>query len=202
MAYILESGNITEYLKSDDYINFSNVYIQNKAKELFQSLSTDTEKIRAAFEFVRDEISHSADIDSEKVTKTASEVLEAKEGICMSKALLLAALLRCAGIPAGLCYQRLTKGDSPEFGYSLHGLNAVYLKEKNKWIRLDARGNKDGINAQFSEDEEKLAYPIRSEYGELDYRYVFSKPNFLVVQAMKKYNHRKNDVFELSDLVI
>ena len=52
----------------------------------------------------------------------------------------------------------------------IHALNTVYVKDLDKWIRLDARGNKENINACFSLDEEKLAYPIRSELGEVDYR--------------------------------
>ena len=51
----------------------------------------------------------------------------------------------------------------------IHVLNTVYLKDFNKWIRLDAWGNKDTINAYFSLDEEHLAYTIRSELGEIDY---------------------------------
>lgn len=46
------------------------------------------------------------------------------------------------GIPAGICYQRLTLGDTPESGYCIHALNAVYMKRLDRWIRLDARGNK------------------------------------------------------------
>jgi hypothetical protein len=30
----------------------------------------------------------------------------------------------------------------------------------DKWIRLDARGNKENINAYFSLNEERLAYTI------------------------------------------
>ena len=44
-----------------------------------------------------------------------------------------------------------------------------YIKDLNKWIRLDARGNKENINSYFSLDEEHLAYKIRSELGEIDY---------------------------------
>ena len=51
----------------------------------------------------------------------------------------------------------------------IHTLNTVYIKDLNKWIRLDARGNKENVNAQFSLDEECLAYSIRSELGEIDY---------------------------------
>ena len=54
-------------------------------------------------------------------------------------------------------------------GYMIHALNTVYLKDFNKWIRLDARGNKENINAYFSLDEEHLAYTVRSELGEIDY---------------------------------
>ena len=68
-------------------------------------------------------------------------------GICWAKSNLFAALLRANNIPAGICYQRLTLGDTPDTGYCIHALNAVYIKSINKWIRLDARGNKNGINA-------------------------------------------------------
>lgn len=40
--------------------------------------------------------------------------------------------------------------DTPEKGYSLHAFNAVYIKSLEKWIRLDARGNKRGVKAEFS----------------------------------------------------
>lgn len=48
-------------------------------------------------------------------------------------------------------------------------LNTIYIFELNKWIRLDARGNKEGINAQFSIEEEQLAFPIRTYYDKKDY---------------------------------
>ena len=39
--------------------------------------------------------------------------------------------------------------------YCLHGLNWIYLKEFG-WYRVDARGNKEGVNAQFNPLYEKL----------------------------------------------
>ena len=54
--------------------------------------------------------------------------------------------------------------------YMIHVLNTVHVKDLNKWIRLDARGNKENINVYFSLDEEHLAYSIRSEFGEIDYQ--------------------------------
>ena len=43
-----------------------------------------------------------------------------------------------------------------------HGLNGVYVKECKKWMCLDARGNKEGVDARFSLDEECLAFPVRN----------------------------------------
>ena len=95
---------------------------------------------------MRDEIKHSWDVQDKRVTKSATEVLEQEVGICWAKANLLAALLRACGIPTGICYQRLTLGDVPETGFCIHALNAVYIKSLDRWIRLDARGNKTGVD--------------------------------------------------------
>ena len=200
MEFALESNSMEEYLKSDKYIDFYDDSIQEKADELFLSLSSETEKINAAFEFVRDEISHSGDIDSERVTKSASEALEYKEGICITKSLLLAAILRFGGIPTGLCYQRLTKGDTPDTGYAIHGLNAVFLSDEQKWIRLEARGNKEGIDAQFSTDNEKIAFPIRAEYDEIDYPVIYAIPHPKVMEALEKYLNRRDYQFDISSI--
>ena len=54
----------------------------------------------------------------------------------------------------------------------IHALNTLHIKDLNKWIRLDARGNEENINAYFSLDEEHLAYTIQSELGEIDYRII------------------------------
>ena len=130
---------------------------------------SEEDRVRRAFHFVRDDIAHSWDIQSDRVTAKASDVLEHGEGICYAKSHLLAALLRRQNIPAGVCYQRLTLGDTPDTGYCIHALNTVYLASLGRWIRLDARGNKPGVNAQFSLDAEQLAYAVRPEFGECDY---------------------------------
>ena len=97
-------------------------------------------------------------------------MLENKTGICWTKSCLLAALLRANQIPSGISYQLLTRADDASEGYMIHALNTVYIKNLDKWVRLDARGNKENINARFSLDEECLAYLIRAEFGEIDYQ--------------------------------
>lgn len=97
-------------------------------------------------------------------------------------------MLRFFGIPAGFCYQKLCSGHDVNRKF-LHGLNAVYLKDLNRWIRLDARGNKSGVDAQFSIYEEKIAKPIRKELGEEDHPVIFMEPNPVVVEILKKSNN-------------
>ena len=158
-----------EYLMETPSINYMDPLIQEKVRELMSQSEDNMDYIKRSYLFVRDEISHSWDIKTEVVSKTASEVLENKTGICWTKSCLLAALLRANQIPSGISYQLLTRADDDSEGYMIHALNTVYLKDFNKWIRLDARGNKENINACFSLDEECLAYSIRSGFGEIDY---------------------------------
>ncbi len=134
------------------------------------------------FEFVRDEIKHSRDYQLNPVTCKASDVLKYGTGFCYAKSHLLAALLRANNIPAGLCYQRLTvSDDKPPF--CLHGLNAVYL-EKYGWHRVDARGNKSEVQAEFTPPIEKLAFPVIVE-GEADLPEIWSEPLSAIVQVLE-----------------
>ena len=173
---LIIQDDINSYLVFSHYIDGDEASVQKKAKELKKTAGCEIELAKAAYYFVRDEIKHSWDAQDKRVTITASDVLREGVGICWAKANLLAALLRANGIPTGICYQRLTLGDTPESGYCIHALNAIYLKSIEKWIRVDARGNKDGIQADFSIENECLAFPIRKEYDEIDYKVVYAEP--------------------------
>lgn len=173
---LIISDDMNSYLAFSHYIDGDEPSVQRKAKELKESTGSEIELVKTTYYFVRDEIKHSWDAQDKRVTATASDVLRESVGICWAKSNLLAALLRANGIPSGICYQRLTLGDIPETGYCIHALNAIYLKSIDKWIRLDARGNKDGIQADFSIDNECLAFPIRKEYDEIDYKIVYAEP--------------------------
>lgn len=194
--------SLNAYLQESEYINYSNIQIQDLIRSFKQD--TEMERIRAVFEYVRDEIDHSYDVKKQEVTRRASEVLEKRHGICYAKSHLLAAILRGMDIPAGICYQRLTLFDKPEDGYCIHALNSVYLKDLGKWVRIDARGNKEGINAQFSIEEEQLAFPIRVEYGEKDYAPNYDEPHPDIIKTLEENNdciqmYQKGLPEELSD---
>ncbi len=169
------------YLASCECLDWKHQLVLEKAGVIAQGRSGIEEIARACFEYVRDEIKHSNDFQMNPVTYRASEVLEYRTGYCYAKSHLLAALLRANGIPAGLCYQRLTIANNrPPF--CLHGLNAVYLPSTG-WYRIDARGNKDGVDAQFTPPVERLAYPVLVK-GEADLPEIWVQPLLEVRQVL------------------
>ena len=166
-----------KYLASSAYIDWMHPEVRRLATGLGQTADGAEAVTRRCFEFVRDEIRHSTDAKDDILTAKASEVLGAGTGFCYAKSHLLAALLRANGVPTALCYQRL-KGED---GYTLHGLNAVNLG-KLGWYRIDPRGNKPGIDAQFSPPIEKLAFQLGD--GEEDIPGFWSEPASSVVRVL------------------
>ncbi len=183
----LTVNHYKDYLKETDVIDYKNPDIMNLAKALQRDSENTVDLVKKCFEYVRDEIKHSADIDGKVVTCKASEVYRHKEGICYAKSHLLAALLRANNIPSGFAYQRLILDDTTAPYLILHGLNTVYLEPYNKWIRLDARGNKVGVNAQFSLAEEKLAFIVREDLGEEDIHTNFAEPDRNILNSLRSY---------------
>lgn len=173
-----------KFLEENKYVDFYSEIIKKKAEELFSDSMSDIEKAEKAFEFVRDEIPHSFDINADKITASASDVLRYKTGICHAKANLLAALLRSQGIPAGFCFQHLTLASDDSRGYCVHAFNAVMLN--GKWVKIDARGNKKGVNAQFSLGESKLAFPCRTEYDEYFFEGIYAVPDTETMKLLER----------------
>lgn len=163
------------FLRETEYIDYKAEIIQRKIKELFSDDMEDVQKAKTAYEFVRDEIPHSFDCNATVITAKASDVLKYGTGICHAKSNLLAALLRSQNIPTGFCFEHLTLVDDDSIGYCVHAYNAVYLNDR--WIKLDARGNKAGVNARFSLDEPVLAYPPRAEYDEYFFKGIYADPH-------------------------
>lgn len=166
-------------LGSDPIIERNHPAVRELATRLRSCAADDADFTRRAFEWVRDEIAHSLDTADPRVTVTASEVLDARVGLCYAKAHLLAAILRAEGIPTALAYQRLADGGM----FMLHGLVAVYLD--GAWHRQDPRGNKPGVQAEFSLAEEILAWPVDVSAGERDYPELFAAPAAVVVSALR-----------------
>ncbi|MEW6352575.1 MAG: transglutaminase-like domain-containing protein [Thermodesulfobacteriota bacterium] len=181
-----ESPDPQDYLACNDVVDWTDPEVYDVAQQIAGQRQGDIEISRALFEWVRDHIGHSVDIAAEVVTCSASEVLSERTGLCYAKSHLLAAMLRSRGIPAGFCYQVLRKNEQDTL-LVLHGFNGIYLASRARWIRVDARGNTDDINAQFGIETEQLAFPVRPELGEFTYETIFVTPAAGVVHALRKY---------------
>ncbi|HWJ11706.1 MAG TPA: transglutaminase family protein [Nocardioides sp.] len=168
------------YLGADDVVQSTAPEVVALADRLRGAEEDDESFARAAFDWVRDEIAHAGDVGDPRFAVSATHVLADGVGWCYAKAHLLAAVLRAGGVPTGLCYQRLTDGA----GFVMHGLVAVHLA--GGWHRQDPRGNKPGVDAQFSLGEERLAWPVDPALGEIDFPEVHVVPAAGVVAALRR----------------
>ena len=130
------------YLKCTRIIDYDSPSVGDKAQELTQGLRTDREKAVALYYFVRDNIRHNAyaplyDLDRYK----ASSVLEAGNGVCQQKAILLTALARAAGVPARLGFvdvadNQLSENFKQMIGgvnvFPFHGFAELYVD--GRWV--------------------------------------------------------------------
>lgn len=191
--------HLAPFLAPDPFVDFHDPGIKACAASLFRPEMDQAEKARVAYEFVRDQIPHSFDCNATVITARASQVLEYKTGICHAKANLLAALLRSQKIPAGFCFERITLVEDDSLGYCVHALNAVWLK--GRWVRLDARGNKEGINAKFSLDEPVLAYPPRPCCDEYFFPGIYAHPHAPTMAMLEQAASLQDIMDNIPDMV-
>jgi hypothetical protein len=172
-----------DFLASTLVVDWYHADVRTLAWYLAGGVTDHAEVAQRCFEWVRDEIRHSVDCGDTTVTCAASEVLLHRTGFCYAKSHLLAALLRANGIPAGFCYQRLSiDGVGPPF--CLLGLNAVLLPAHG-WYRIDPRGNKADIDAQFCPPDEQLAFEAHLS-GETALSEVHAEPLPVVVESLRR----------------
>ncbi|EFL30266.1 transglutaminase domain-containing protein [Streptomyces viridochromogenes DSM 40736] len=179
MQLIQETPDLSAYLAADEAIDHHHALVRETAARLAEGVADSYEYARAAFEYVRDTIPHSQDSGDLRVTWRASDVLEQRTGICYAKAHALAALLRAEDIPTALCYQKLEV---------VHGLVAVRFN--GAWHRQDPRGNKPGVDAQFSLDGERLAFTPDPASGESDSSRLHAAPHPAVLDVLKAARDR------------
>jgi len=82
MKELIIKDTIEEYLSTSKYINWKDDSILSKANEFMQKYTNEIRLVKVIYEFVRDEIKHSWDVQDKRMTKSATEVLEQGVGIC------------------------------------------------------------------------------------------------------------------------
>jgi transglutaminase-like putative cysteine protease len=185
---------VQPYLRASAVIDGDAPSVRATAERLAAGRSDEREIVRACYEWVRDRIPHTGDHALDPITCAASEVLAHGTGFCYAKSHLLAALLRANRLPAGLVYQRLRNDDG---SFCLHGLNAVWLSDIG-WYRLDARGARADLVADFAPPREVLPYAATAA-GEILFPAVWAEPVTIVVDALRRHRTRAELLLGLPD---
>jgi len=129
-------------LKKNYFFDYSDAKIGKIVSCMTDNAGSVSEKAVKLFEFVRDEVQYSMHVSffPENVYK-ASYVLSERKGFCIQKAVLLAAMLRCAGIPAVLGFADIVNYAVPKDALDFLGTNVfpyhgfVLLKTEAGWIK-------------------------------------------------------------------
>ena len=165
-----------KYLEPTAVIDCNNPSIQEKTKDLTKEQEDISEKAKSLFYFVRDGIKYNIYVSKSLPEHfRASNTLSKREGYCVQKAVLLVALARAAGIPAGLGFARLRNNLLPEktvkwlgtnilpfHGYAELYLNGKWVKatpafdlkmcEKNRIVPVEFDGNNDAVFHSHNQD--------------------------------------------------
>ena len=134
--------DLNQYLTPTQYINSDHPEIQRYAHETIEGAQNDQEKAVKLYYAARDDIRYNPyALMTGSDTFVASNVLAAKEGFCIPKAILLAALGRAVGIPTQLGFadvrNHLTSPKLKELMktdiFVFHGNTGFYIN--NQWVK-------------------------------------------------------------------
>lgn len=131
-----------KYLSETSYLDYSNEKIKEVSRIICTAGATDKENTIALYLYVRDSIKYDPyAITLNKSCFTASEILKAGKGYCVSKAILFTALLRAVSIPSRVGFsdvinhlssKKLLKRMGTNIFY-YHGYVEIYLN--GRWIK-------------------------------------------------------------------
>lgn len=178
------------YLKPTFAIESDHEQIIKAALEVTRGCTSNEEKAVALFYFVRDSILYNLYMISLFIEDfRASQILEWKEGNCVQKAVLLAALARAAGIPSRLVFAMIRNHKVPEhifkkIGNNLfyrHGYNQFFLN--GRWVTAAATFdkhtcNKNGLPTVEFDGKKDATLPERDLKGSPYIEYIEKFPPF------------------------
>jgi len=147
-----------EYLQSSEFFDFDKSSVNKKAIEITENCKTEKEKAIALFYWVRDEIRYNMRLFIPKIKKNfiASNIIQERQGFCVSKSILLSTLARAVGIPArihlvDLINHKISQKIIDFMGTNVmhyHGYSEFYLN--GKWVKLTPSFDRETAIRWFS----------------------------------------------------
>ena len=108
------------------------------ARELTQACRTPLQSAQVLFAWVRDEVPYNfTPTLPDRAAWSASQSLVRRDGFCQQKAVLLAALLRAVGIPAGLGFQHVRDHMLLDTRFEAHLPSGLILFHGCTMVHLD-----------------------------------------------------------------
>lgn len=129
------------YLAFTPFMNWADELLQATAREVVGDAVDEIDRAVRLFYYVRDHIRYNPYVDiTDAEVYRASRLLRVKEGFCVPKAILLAAMARWAGIPSRLRFANIINHLLPENLKNLlqgnliygHGFCELYLDKR--WV--------------------------------------------------------------------
>jgi transglutaminase-like putative cysteine protease len=172
------------FLEPTAVIDCDHPAVREKSGELTEGKEDTIQKARSLFYFVRDEIKYTIYVSRSRPEHfQASNTLSRKEGYCVQKAVLLAALARAAGIPAGLGFARIRNNLLPQktidwLGSNImpfHGYAELHLD--GKWVKatpafdLKLCQKTRTLPVEFDGKNDAIFHPYNQD-GELHIEYI------------------------------
>lgn len=142
-------NHLNPFLTPTFYIDSDSPSVIGYMQSICKNESDPTQKAIHLFYAVRDDILYTPyNIRLTPEALKASSVLEARQGFCISKAVLLAAVARAAGIPSRLGFADVKNHLTTKRLYALmqtdvfiyHGYTELYLN--NKWLKATPAFNR------------------------------------------------------------
>lgn len=210
------SEEVKQFLQPTEFINSDHPDILALTKSIVSEGESKQEKIKQLYLFVRDRWRYNPyKLDLRKEQMKASAILKRTEAYCIEKAILFAALLRAAGIPAKVGFANVVNHIGTEkleeiFKTNVlvfHGYTLVYFKELwhiatpafNKELCeklnvdvLEFDGTKNSMLQQFSKQGNKYMEYVH-DYGSFS-----DLPHELMLSELQKYYPHFMDVTERS----
>lgn len=179
-----ERDSLDLYLKPTFVIDSGSEVVREKAIMLTEKCSSQKEKAKELFYFVRDKIKYNPYLASCSIEDyRASKTLQRGEGYCTQKAVVLVALARAVGIPARLGFADIKNHFAPKkliekmetniFFY--HGYSELWLN--SKWVKATPAFNIEMCNkfdikpVEFNGDTDAIFHE-RNKKGELHIEYL------------------------------
>jgi transglutaminase-like putative cysteine protease len=172
------------FLEPTAVIDCDHPAVRAKSGELTEGKEDTIQKARSLFYFVRDEIKYTIYVSRSRPEHfRASNTLSRKEGYCVQKAVLLVALARAAGIPAGLGFARIRNNLLPQktidwLGSNImpfHGYAELHLD--GKWVKatpafdLKLCQKTRTLPVEFDGKNDAIFHPYNQD-GELHIEYI------------------------------